>query len=76
MIKSLTSFCVDLAEPVVAHLVHHGVQQGLGAFPVHSELSGRSVIVVLLDVLSLGGATADTHHPQELVDICRKEIEK
>ena len=74
--KLQTSSCVDLAKLVVAHLVHQAVQQGGGAFPIHSELSRRSVIVVLFDLLALRGAAADTHHPHELVDICRKEIEK
>ena len=74
-LQLLTSFGVDLTESVVAHLVHHAVKQGWGAFPINSELSRWSVIVVLFDVLSLRGAAADTHHPQELVDICRR-IEK
>ena len=32
----LTSFCVDLAESVVAHLVHETVEHGVAALAVHS----------------------------------------
>ena len=33
---SLTSFCIDLAESVVAHLVHETVEHGVAALAVHS----------------------------------------
>merc|ERR550525_278236 len=65
----LTSFCVNLAKAIVAHLVHHAVQQSWGALPVHPEFSRRGVIVVLLDVLSFWSAATDTDHPQEFVDV-------
>ena len=64
-----TSLCVDGAKAVVAHLVHETVEQGGGALLVDAELALRRVVVVLLDVRPAVGAAADTHHPQELVDI-------
>ena len=64
-IPKLTSFCVDLAEPVVAELVHEAVEEGLAALAVDAELAAGRVVVVLLDVLALLGAAADADHPQE-----------
>lgn len=68
----LTGLRVDLAKAVVAHLVHEAVEQDRRAFPVHAELSGGSVVVVLLDVLPGISASSDTHHPQELVYVYKK----
>ena len=63
---------VDLSEPVVAHLVHETVEQGRRAIFVNTELSLWRVVIRLLDVGSPVCGATDTHHPQELVDICRK----
>ena len=68
-----TLFSVDGAEAVVAHFVHETVEQRLRALLVDAELAGRSVVVVFLDVLAFLRAAADTHHPQELVDVCGEE---
>lgn len=68
--ESLTGLCVDLAEAVVAHLVHEAVEQDGRALAVHSELSGGCVVVVLLDVFARVCASSDTDHPQELIDVC------
>lgn len=71
--QGLTGLCVDLAEAVVAHLVHEAVEQHRGALAVHSELPGGGVVVVLLDVAPRVRAAPDPHHPQELVDVCKAE---
>ena len=71
----LTGLCVDLAEAVVAHLVHEAVEQDGRALAVHSELSGGSVVVVLLDVFARVCASSNTDHPQELVDVCDADRE-
>jgi len=68
-VELLTGLCVDLAEAVVAHLVHEAVEQDGRALAVHPELSGGSVVVVLLDVFACVRAPPDTDHPQELVDV-------
>ena len=64
-----TSFGVDLAESVVAELVHEAVEERGAALRVHPELARRRVVLLLLDVLPLLRATADANHPQELVDV-------
>lgn len=69
----LTGLCVDLAEAVVAHLVHETVEEDGRAFPVDPELSGGGVVVVLFDVSARVGAPSDTNHPQKFVDICDSE---
>lgn len=66
----LTGLCVDLAEAVVAHLVHEAVEQDRRALAVHSELSSGSIVVVLLDVLACVCASPNTDHPQKLIDVC------
>ena len=65
----LTPFRVDLAEAVVAELVHEAVEQRGAALGVHPELARRRVVLLLLDVLALLSAAADANHPQELVDV-------
>ena len=67
----LTSFSIDGAEPIVAHLVHEAVEEYGRPFLVHTELALRRVVVRLLNVCAALSAAADTHHPQELVYICR-----
>lgn len=69
-VELLTGLCVDLAEAVVAHLVHEAVEQDRRALAVHSELSSGSVVVVLLDVFACVCASPDTDHPQKLVYVC------
>lgn len=69
----LTGLCVDLAEAVVAHLVHETVEEDGRAFPVDPELSSGGVVVVLFDVSARVGAPSDTNHPQKFVDICDSE---
>lgn len=71
--QGLTGLSVDLAEAVVAHLVHEAVEQHRGALAVHPELPGGGVVVVLLDVAPRVRAAPDPHHPQELVDVCKAE---
>ena len=66
---TLTPLRVHLPEAVVAHLVHEGVEEVGCPVPVHPELPGLGVVVVLLDVRPVGGAAAYAHHPQELVDV-------
>lgn len=65
----VTLLGVNRAKTVVAHLVHQTVEQDLGTTPVDTELSSRSVVIMLLDVLALFRAPTNTDHPQELVDI-------
>ena len=74
--ESLTGLCVDLAEAVVAHLVHKTVEQDRWALTVHSELSSRGVVVMLLDVLACVCAPPNTDHPQELIDVCNEDKDK
>lgn len=69
MARLLTGLCVDLAEAVVAHLVHEAVEEDGRALAVHPELPGGSVVVVLLDVFAGVRAPANTDHPQKLVDV-------
>lgn len=66
---ALTGLRVDLAEAVVAHLVHEAVEQDGRALAVHPELPGGRVVVVLLDVPAGVRAAPDADHPQELVDV-------
>lgn len=66
---SLTLLSVDLAKPVVAHLVHEAVKKNRRSLAINSELSLWGEIVRLYDVLTLLSAATDTNHPQELVDI-------
>ncbi len=75
-LKLLTGLCVDLAEAVVAHLVHEAVEQDRWALTVHSELSSGSVVVVLLDVFACVCASPNADHPQKLVDVCDKDRDK
>lgn len=70
----LTGLCVDLAEAVVAHLVHEAVKQDWRALAVHPELSGGSVVVMLLDVLACVCASPNADHPQELIDVCHAKM--
>ncbi len=65
----LTSFRVQVAKTVVAHLVHQAVEQRRRTFFVDPELALRRVVVGFLDVLAFFRAAADSHHPQELVDV-------
>lgn len=65
--ETLTGLGVDLAEAVVAHLVHQAVEQNRRTFPVHAELASGGVVVVLPDVPPRVCAASDTHHPQELI---------
>ena len=65
----LTAFGVDLPEAVVAQLVHEAVVEGGAALGVDAELSGRRVVIMLLDVGALLRAAADPDHPQKLVDV-------
>ena len=67
---TLTLFSVDRSKSVVAHLVHKAVEKYRGSFLVDAELSLWRVVVGFLDVSATFRAAADTHHPQELVDIC------
>lgn len=67
--RGLTGLGVDLAEAVVAHLVHEAVEQHRGALAVDAELARGGVVVVLLDVAAGVGAAANANHPQELVDV-------
>ena len=67
----VTLLGVNRAKTIVAHLVHQTVEQDLGTTPVDTELSSRSVVIMLLDVLALFCAPTNTDHPQELVDIYR-----
>lgn len=69
----LTGLCIDLAEAVVAHLVHEAVEQHRGALAVNSELSGGGVVVVLFDVFARVCASPDADHPQKLVDVCYEQ---
>lgn len=68
-VSVLTALCVDLSKAVVTQLVHEAVVQRGAALRVHSELAGRRVVIMLLDVRALLGAATDANHPQELVDV-------
>ena len=65
----LTSFSINASKSIVAHFVHEAVEQGGGAFLIHTEFTLGGVVILLMDVRTLVCATPDTHHPQKLVDV-------
>lgn len=71
----LTLLSVDRAKPIVAQFVHEAVEQDRWALFVYSKLSLGGIVVTLLDVGSLWCRPTNTHHPQELVDVCNNKSE-
>ena len=66
-------FGIHRAKSVVAHFIHEAVEQDLGTTFVDTKFTSGGVVIVFLDVLALLCATANTHHPQELVDVCSEK---
>ena len=69
----LTLFGIHRAKSVVAHFIHEAVEQDLGTTFVDTKFTSGGVVIVFLDVLALLCATANTHHPQELVNVCSEK---
>ena len=69
----LTLFGIHRAKSVVAHFIHEAVEQDLGTTFVDAKFTSGGVVIVFLDVLALLCATANTHHPQELVNVCSEK---
>ena len=68
----LTLLSVNGPEAVVTHFVHKTIEEDLRTALVNTKLPSGSVVIMFLDVPALLRATANTNHPQELVDIWKK----